>query len=92
MAPAGGDGEVAGGGVELAAGDRGEHAERAQLVAHGAGGDCVDRLLDVEQRRDRAAELGGGEEGVASGGERDAGPVLAEGASVLAQVDRGVAD
>src|SRR5450759_5180583 len=86
VAPAGGDGEVAGGGVELASGDRGEHADRAQLVAHGAGGDCVDRLLDVEQRRDLAAELGGGEEGVAGGGERDAGPVLAEGAGVLVAI------
>jgi hypothetical protein len=36
-------------------------------VAHGAGGDCDDRLLDVEKRRDAAAEVGGGEESVADG-------------------------
>src|SRR5450830_374952 len=59
VTPAGGDGEVADGGVELAPEDRGEHADRAQLVANGAGGDCVNRLLDVEERRDGAAELGG---------------------------------
>src|SRR5665648_441178 len=90
MSPPGGDGKVSCGGIELAACCRGEHAERAQLVAHGAGGDCVDRLLDIEQRRDPAAELGGGEEGVAGSRERDAGPVLAEGAGVLASIRRGV--
>jgi hypothetical protein len=90
VAPAGRHIQIAGGGLELAAARAGDGADRAQLGPQRAGADAGDGLLTIEQRGHLPAQRGRGAQCLASYGQRDARPVVAQRAGVLDAVGRGV--